>query len=204
MREVIRKYTVYTFKELSEEAQKRVLDRAREHAWSPHDSKMLTDDFQTRLEELGYPVTVVEWRLNYCQGDGVAFYGTVYNPVKLVERLLGEDTVKEFGVGGLGFIEDLAIEIARNDFGYHYSHYNTMRVSVDAPAWLDDNKERQASIYKFVSDLESAVQEDVRVVSRDLEADGYKQIEYTRSDANLLDYLENSEKEYLADGSEFV
>ncbi len=49
------------------------------------DAAVLTEDFKMQLAERGFPDVEVFWSLGYCQGDGVAFYGSVY-PTDLKQK----------------------------------------------------------------------------------------------------------------------
>lgn len=80
MRKFTTEYTVYTFDELSTEAQARAIEDHR----NGMDYPFLTDDMSYRLEELlaenkiKYEFTPnVYYRLAYSQGDGAMFEGTV-------------------------------------------------------------------------------------------------------------------------------
>lgn len=49
------------------------------------DAAMLAEDFKMQLAERGFPDVEVFWSFGYRQGDGVAFYGSVY-PTDLKEK----------------------------------------------------------------------------------------------------------------------
>lgn len=132
---------VYTFKELSETPQEIALGKIAEQIqyWR-NDS--LYEQFADKLREWGFPTEKIEWSLGYSQGDGVAFYG----PVDV------ETYCKKVGIDSSPF-EGEVVTITRNQFGVHYSHFNTMDVVM---SFNDEEFERQ-------------IIEDIRTVSKEME-----------------------------------
>lgn len=130
--------------------------------------QLITHYFERDLERLGYAGTEVRYSLGYSQGDGMAFYGYPDAPDRLVERLL-------HGPCRAGARRALAkggcVRIDRNGYGWHYSHWNTMAVTVDGGAGLTRFEE------DALVALEAAIQADVRTQSRRLEREGYALIE---------------------------
>lgn len=93
MEVVTRKYTVYSFAELSEEAKEVVRQWYLEGQCNLSD--FFTDDCLYRLEEL-FPNSdlKVEYSLGYCQGDGFNIYGTIcLNDI--LEHIADHFTAKE-------------------------------------------------------------------------------------------------------------
>jgi hypothetical protein len=115
------------FDELSEEAKESAIENERNsgRGFDETDAAFLTEDFQNQLAEKGFEAVKVFWSLNYCQGDGVAFYGRVYaddlkskdpEAKKLIERL------EKVG-------DEISIEITGANNWYH--HRNSMTVEID-------------------------------------------------------------------------
>ena len=50
----------------------------------------ITKTFEFELEKLGYPTDDIGYSLNYCQDDGMAFYGDV-DVDKIVKRMYDND-----------------------------------------------------------------------------------------------------------------
>jgi hypothetical protein len=211
MREVIKK--VFTFNELSPEAQdKAIQDHIEATDWSL-ESEFISEDFKYQLMDLGYPTDEVPWSLNYCQGDGVAFYGMV--DVSAVAKRLLEPSEYEF----LMDIRDeirLDYEIVKNSFGYHYSHWNTMNVEMtlesysdrlDFDGYGDDEVDTELSekVEQLVLKLEELISDDIKSVSRKLEKSGYESIDYIQNEDNAREYLSTeSDNEYYENGKVFV
>ena len=74
-------------RELKREAQDSAVieERERPDRFDYDDVAVLSEDFKMQLAERGFPRVEVFWSLGYCQGDGVAFYGSVY-PEDLKEK----------------------------------------------------------------------------------------------------------------------
>ena len=110
----------------------------------------------------------IEWSLNYCQGDGVAIYGT----------LNSDDAPKlEWGNGTTALL-------TRNSLSNHYSHAYTMNVAVFR---YDEDG------YEIDSDCPENEQfaDQIRDICRQLEQIGYDQIKWLTGKENIIDYLDN-------------
>jgi hypothetical protein len=178
---------VFKFEELSPKAKQKAIEKYGD--WDYCD--VLTDIFQEALKAKGYDYCKVEWSLGCCQGDGVAFYGSVDVRTwwKKSGRTLFDKAQKKKLYEEWGKNTDLNISIKRNSYGHHYSHYNTMYVEVE---W--DNEE-------LVKLLEEEVLRDIQYISKDLERKGYKDIEYYTSEECFQETAEANEYEFFADGT---
>lgn len=171
--------------------------------------------FKEKLKDIGYPTDDLEWRLNYSQGDGVAFYGEV-NIDKVMDRLGREGYDLNYDLYRAIDSENLTItaRIYRNSFGYHYSHYNTMEVEIDGDSIetmmeylyedldsdTDEYVDKYDEIYDFLLDLRDCIHNDIKGVSKQLEKEGYNDIEYYSSDEAITETLIANEYEFTEDG----
>jgi hypothetical protein len=181
-------FEVFKYEELGEKAKK----RAKEKYGDVFDySVLVTDEFEYRLGQYGYGDCKLEWSLGYCQGDGVAFYGKVdvEDWWRKRGRTLFSKEEKRKLLEYYNEDSDLSIRICRNPYGHHYSNYNTMYVEVD---W--GNKE-------CIDMLTSCVLEDIRDISKELERQGYKDLEHYYSEESFADMAEANEWEFFADGT---
>ena len=96
MREIIKKFNVYQYSELSDEA------KAKVRSWyidDPFRAEELTDMINEDLKNL-FPNSElkVEWSLSSCQGDGVNVYGDLcfMDLVNMVQNHLCGDNYKAF------------------------------------------------------------------------------------------------------------
>ncbi len=143
------------------------------------DAAVLTEDFKMQLAERGFPNVEVFWSLGYCQGDGVAFYGSVHpNDLKEKDR----DAKK--------FIETLEragdfLSIGISGENNHYHHWNSMTVEVEFECESDDEEiPARLKIARPIlrEDFEAYIAEKVKEISRELEKSGYAEIEYRQSE----------------------
>jgi hypothetical protein len=178
-------------------------------------SKFITEKFAEKLSDMGYPTDSLEWRLNYSQGDGVAFYGEV-DIDKVMKRLEHKGYDLNYDLYRAIDSENLTIiaRIYRNSFGYHYSHYNTMEVYVDGDSIetmmeylyedldsdTDEYVDKYNEIHNFLLNLKDCIHSDIKNVSKELEREGYRDIEYYSSDEYIVETLIANEYEFTEDG----
>lgn len=204
---------LYKFEELSDEAKQNAIKHYRESMDWQIISESITEKFTEKLSAIGYPTDDLEWSLSYSQGDGVAFYGEV-DMDKVINRLehkgydLNYDLYRAINNKGL----TITARIYRNSFGYHYSHYNTMEVEVDGDSIevmveylygdLDENEyiDKHDEIYDFLLKLKGCIHNDIKDVSKELEKEGYSDIEYYSSDEAIAEILIANEYKFTEDG----
>ena len=176
-------YTVrrYSFSELNEEAQSKAIEDTRNRLLEWLREEEITDYLEGKLEEdLGsLPTNItIAYSLSYCQGDGVALYGRLHK---------GEATDLSWPEGAY------YVDLVRNSWANHYSHYNTFNVEA-----YDENDDP--------IDLgESAIEEQLRHLCRRLETLGYRYIENETSEISAIQFLNDQESEeegsFLEDGT---
>lgn len=192
---------LYTINELSEAARCKALEWYRLNRATDFDCELVHEEFQEILAEKGYPTDRLYWSLSHCQGDGVAFYGVIQDPVQVMQRVCPELYGLLYvylsmadGEPSDAIYNDFLFEIVRTG-SYHYNHYNTMGV------WLttyDDNFPDEVS--ELLKRITAAIEEDVKETSRYLEKLGYDELEYLESDENLLEELRNNDFLFTVDG----
>lgn len=181
-----RTITVFTFEELDGAAKTRaeytVGDWLREDA----NSNLEEFTFKPVLEEWGFPTDKIEWSLGHSQGDGMAFYGDV--DVRVYAKKVGK--LKEWRA--LLAAEPWA-SLARNSFGAHYSHWNTMEADADYEGLVTETRTIQAQ------ELQDALAEDVKTVSRELAQAGYDALDVSEED--IREHCEANDFRFNADGT---
>jgi hypothetical protein len=133
-------------------------------------SNLITHYFKHALEALKYPTDDIGYSLSYCQGDGMAFYGDLDSEQLTfhANRLLSGT---EKAAAKRAIEKGFTCQIYRNSFGYHYSHYNTMNVSVDDNYYCeDDATEFENAAFEA---LVEALEADIVSISQTLEEEGY-------------------------------
>ena len=171
----------YSFSELNEEAREKAIDDTQRHLLEWLSERELTDYLEGKLEEdlgsLPEDITIA-YSLSYCQGDGVALYGRIY------KREAPSFTWPE---------GSYYVDLVRNSWSNHYSHYNTFNVEL--------NNENDEPI-----DLSgSHIEEQLRTLCKKLERLGYKYIENETSRESAISFLKDQESEeegsFLDDGT---
>ena len=175
MSRITKTITLVTFDELDDKAKEKARDWWQRDDDFSFESEYITEDFKQQLKELGYPTDDIQWSLSHCQGDGVAFHGFADEGAVLKRLCMDQDPrIQAIDIGDIGIeIQDIMIG--------NYYHYNTMRVVVHGVE--DEELERE---------IETAVLEEVREVSRDLENKGYESVDYYASDEYIDDHLINN------------
>lgn len=196
MRTVVETKTVYKYDELSERAKSKALDRFNEGLDA---SEEINEIIKGELEDAGLSsLDVIEFSLGYCQGDGVAFYGKLdleelskKNPeVKEILSKLGEKKIEVWG------------EVIRNSSGYHYTHWNTMNVSLETTPYDYDAPESK-TIDNLILDLERTIKAHVKSVSQECENLGYAEVELQKSEESFKRFCQAYSLEFYEDGEEY-
>jgi hypothetical protein len=176
-------YTVrrYSFSELNEEARDKAIADTRNRLLNWLSEEEITDYLEGKLEEdlgsLPEDITIA-YSLSYCQGDGVALYGRIYK---------SEAPDLSWPEGSH------YIDLVRNSWSNHYSHYNSFNVELS-----DENDEP--------IDLSgSSIEKQLRLLCKKLETLGYKYIERETNEISALQFLTDQEAEeegaFLEDGT---
>jgi hypothetical protein len=175
---------VFRSDELKGKSREKMLQFGREIIRNDY-SITLKEDIKYFIEEkYGISTSRLEYNLNYCQGDGVAFYGNLdldklqeKNPeiTKILDNLEGID---------------YSIEIQCCSYNYH--HKNSMNVVVES----NSDNENLLKLREFINSL-------LREASVDAEYYGYSIIENQESDELVVNYFNANGFEFLKDGTLF-
>ena len=213
-KEVTRTKVVYTYDELSDKAKKAVVERVREVEYECINSYEVEETIQDNvLSVLTESATwdklsdlKIEFSLNHCQGDGVAFYGRLYrNDAPRLNWGILQDNV--------GLQE---VRLVRNSHGNHYSHYNCfnlefynedgdligtdggsrndivvylkedMTSSLAGTSDTDKMTAGQLAMWQCMTDINKAL----RQLSKDCERVGYQVMDDMTSEQSALDWIE--------------
>lgn len=202
----MRDVKVYTFDDLSEEVQKKVIER-----YSKYWSTEMNDELEIAMDGKFYDLVdgmnknfELAYSLNYCQGDGVSFTGCVegkYNLLKLVDLVYSIDIpsipiryIKRLINWGIIY----EVQFTRNN-GY-YNHKYTVGITVVDNYNIDGNYER---ILEVMQDFENDINTWFMHVCDKLEDFGYSEIEYLQSEECIRETILNSDLEFTEDGRDF-
>lgn len=173
----MKEYTVrrYSFTELDEKAKEGAISAMRESLYEVISEDALTDYLTDRVMDAlggGSEDIKLAYSLSYCQGDGVAIYGTIQR----------EDAPDLSWPGGASYVE-----LSKNSWGHHYSHYNSFNVDV-----YDEEGE-------VIADSR-IIETQLRDLCRQLERDGYKYIEGSTTEEVATDQLMEAGDVFTIDG----
>jgi hypothetical protein len=187
--------TIYKFNELSESAKETARNWWKESM--DIEFEQITESIQLKLEELGLPTEDVQWRLSCCQGDGVAFYGSLDVEEYLVKNKIKSKFRKLFDADKDLLIDN--VEIYSNNS--HYNHYNTMSISYNEALYNGyENSSREQALEDFTDHL----QEHIKDLSRDFEKAGYEDVESITSNECVDESLVANEYDFTEDGEVFT
>jgi hypothetical protein len=189
----------FTFDELSDKAKEVARTWYREVNYD--DSSILQESFEQDLENFFFfPMENVYFSLGYCQGDGVAFTGTI-----------DFDALMKWKGGEPGLlksrkhIRQLIRKLHRADvyiygkvthFG-HYYHWNSMNVTIDAESQIGVLTPKQE---EWVDEIKGAIAELCKELSKKLEKIGYNEIEYQNSDEVVDENIMANEYKFTKEG----
>jgi len=175
----MKEYTVkrYSFSELEGDARERAIKDMRNRLLEWIDEREITDYLSGQIDDAlgGEPISYeLRYSLGYSQGDGVAIYG----------RISREEAPNLTWPEGVAFVE-----LTRNQWSNHYSHYNSFNVS----GFNEDEDEGYDC---------HVIEGQLRDLCKDLANKGYKYIENSTDEESAIRYLEdNYEDEFTIDGT---
>nr|DAF57453.1 MAG TPA: hypothetical protein [Myoviridae sp. ctqfO1] len=170
----------YTFEELSEDVQERLIDEYRQYNDYSSD---LEDYLRERLKELAGMSFDLEYSLCYRQGDGLRFTGRIEGHE--IDKMPFAHLVKD--------TENTIINIFPK-YVWHTSY--TVDIDIDADTCYDSQEYYDDEWEK----LQNAVEEWYKSVRDTLEEEGYKYIEEMESDEYIREILINCDDMYMEDG----
>lgn len=186
--------------------------------------------FIEQLGTMGYPTEQIEFSLGCCQGDGMAFYtGKLRDPKdrtrapfswsnpdhvsayvdtrRLWRTRLRNRFKKDFRRRLYSYVHrglTIDVGINRNSYASSYSHFNTMWVDIEYDYNTDAIPESErAQLDKDMASLKETLADDVKDVSKMLEAEGYKLLEDQASEDIIKEDLEANNIRFYADGRPF-
>ena len=196
------KINVYEFSELDDKVQAQLIEQEKMDLLEFLEMDLFKDYAHEKIKEAGFgsDVDALEYSLSYSQGDGVAFYGTVYEDetAVLFDEFLQEKNIsitEEFAQ----FIKDNTyFEIVRNHWGHRYSHYNTMDIEIQNDYFLEKieeftefktAEEGHEKVDSLLNDFSVFLKKKVQKLSHELEAIGYEYIEDQTSNETAIENL---------------
>ena len=209
MREIIKKFNVYQYSELSDEA------KAKVRSWyidDPVRSEELTFLINQDLENL-FPNSElkVEWSLSYCQGDGVNVYGDLcfMDLVNMVQNHLCGDNYKAFEnffspkeIKTAKFYSEYCgdVKLPTNRMGYTYCYVS--QIDLEADFTYEMSYFRNINL-DLLGKMETYVKMVISKYCLDWEEVGYKYF-YEPDEEEIEETCEMNEWEFLEDGTYYA
>lgn len=185
---ITKEITLYTFSELSEEVQNKIIERNRYtevEYWEWYQS-ILSDFLWGAEENHGFIIDPksVEFSVGGSQGDGAVFYSLNIN----FEKLLTLPNFKKFkNING----EDIEIEIVKNEYASMYSHSKTCKLYVNNVDCFN---------MELLEELEKCLENYRLELCQNLYGELKDYYDYLTSDEHLTQIFSESEDLYFING----
>jgi hypothetical protein len=192
------KTKVYKFEELSEQAKAVAIE------WYKKDDEVhldfFNDDVKEQIEKAGfYDDVELQYSLSYSQGDGLSFSCNKVEESLLLSffaEILGKNKEKTAKI----IIDNCSFENTGNK-GSNYCYASTNDISFELENYgTNYNKD---NIDAIVSQVEKKLQRLYFDLCKDFENQGYKDIEYQRSDEAVTESIIANEYEFTINGNRF-
>lgn len=184
---------VYTFNELNKEAQEKAIIDYRN---GNDDLQLLSfnEDCNRIIEERGFRDVSLSYSLSYSQGDGLSFTASnIENSILIsfFREILGENKEKTIQV----LIDNCSFELTGNRGRYNYASKSDIDYTLEDYGH-NDTINCNIVVAKVLEKLENYYID----LCKELEKNGYNELEYLNSDEYIKDVLINNEYEFLSNG----
>ena len=196
----VKTIALYEFNELSKDVQEKVINHYRNEL-----SDLLADDLkEAMIMELNNHVGGLDFELayslNYCQGDGVSFTGSVDGKEELF-MLAGLVYGNKIPKNILRLINcDIIYKVEFARCNYRYTHGYTVQTNIIEN--YNATKDYR-HISKAITEFETAVDKWRLQVCDTLERFGYDTIDNLYGDDNIKSYIDESRLEFFLDGRDY-
>jgi len=179
--------TLYSYSELPEASKAKLREKVQEEGRSQRydyvfDQEVLPNG-KAVLASLGYPTDQVVYSLGWVQGSGMAFYGALSREGLGIcaRRLLNRSHRNSLFLSKhprykTPLLDDVTLTLAKCPGTALYHHWNTMYAQVECACGPMDETERPG-FFSALTVLMDAIEDEIRQVSRHLEAEGYEALE---------------------------
>lgn len=171
---------LYSINELEPKAKAKALDKLRQcELEDGFINSNVSENFASILEERKLDLKAF-WSLSNCQGDGVAFEGS-----------LSKDDILRLELATLEELEKVDLECIDISLHGRYTHENSMVLT----SRYDDRR-----YHETLDKIELSVLGYLQALSKEFEAIGYNDIEFQTSDEVLIETSEANEFTFEACG----
>lgn len=184
------KVKLFRLSELAPKAKAKALAKGAEFLSRTLDTQRVTEAIQEEVAySYGLKAEQCNWRLSYCQGDGVAFYGAI-DLDALAEK---NEEVRSLLMKFASL--DATVWANSEHTGGNYYHYNTMRVEVEC-----DRCEQPEEAESLCEELAEEVRRVLREASKHATEYGYAEIDNETSEYAAANYYEDNPVWFTEDG----
>lgn len=199
---------IYNVEDLKQEELKELRDRVlKKHRdinvdWDGW-YECIEEDFKEKLTSSGYNDIEVTWSGFWSQGDGASFTGELWTTEDVLKRLYPEHEELKQSIKNM-IIDNVKINIVRNNYYSHYVHSNTIFAELDIynlDYILEDYPRLESKIYKVLKIIESNANNEIKQLSDTYYENLREYYHEMVSDDQVLETLEANDYEFLEDGS---
>lgn len=181
---------VYRYAELNDKAKEVVKDHILN---ATRDAQGFTDSVKHTLDVLGIEKAEVYYSLGNCQGDGLCFTGSItWN--KAMEISYIKNSVDKLDKVFVACCEDCVYSINFYKFNRMYNYCHTVTVEFEDSSWM------YAEDFTKLKDIFLTW---YKALCGEFEHQGYKWF-YEISEEDVVEYCNNNNIEFTADGDVFV
>ena len=181
---------VYRYAELNDKAKEVVKDHILN---ATRDAQGFTDSVKHTLDVLGIEKAEVYYSLGNCQGDGLCFTGSItWN--KAIEILYIKESIAKLDKDFIKSCEDCVYSINFYKFNRMYNYCHTVTVEFEDSSWMHS--------VDFIK-LKDIFLNWYEALCAKFEKQGYKWF-YEISEEDVVEYCDNNDIEFTADGNVFV
>ena len=194
---------LYKLNELNVDARIKALNDHRVFLSESFDDMLITNYYKEELQEMGYPTDEINFSLSNSPGDGMAFYGNC-DIIKLIHHLKDNKLNELFEKVSEHFACELSqyltVSIIKNSYGYHYSNFNTMEITIQFDYDRLTDTDKFFGLGPFMNMFNCLIVEDIKDISKKLEKEGYKIIKEYQEDTYVADSIFSNEYLFFESG----
>jgi len=184
------KTNLYEFHELSKVAQETAIEKQRNNDVF---LDFFNDDCIEQIIASGFKGNVnLEYSLSYSQGDGLSFSCDYFDNLNaLFVEILGTEKQKTIDC----IINSCSFKNKGNNSRYCYANRNDVNFELD-----NYYVKSSTNLENLISQVETKLRDLYINLCKELEKQGYKDIEYQNSDECIIDFFNSNEIEFYENG----
>lgn len=183
---------LYKFDELSEEAKQTAIEKWRESNYETGEVlHFFYENSVEFLKEKGFKNPVLKYSLSSSQGDGFSFRADDY---EFLHDLVLEAVGTHHPYIAAWLSDHLIVHIRGNQGRYTYASESDIELELDYYADFHEN------VDGIILKVERAVKDIYMELCKQLEREGYEQIEYENSDEYIIEAIEANDYDFTEEG----